>query len=433
LEKEKIMMKFIVRYPFLALLAAAFITACATPHHPLPDFDAQQIDPGHYEKKVDHLVFVLDASSSMAGAHRGYQKLDVARGVISNFNHTMPDLDVAVSLHSFGHAPSVSSASSAILMPMRPYSRDALSSAVENVQEAGGISPLARALNDVEATLKIVDTRIAMVIVSDGKDMASGTRAATEALAADHGDRLCIYTVQVGDAADGAMLLGRVAETSGCGEALTAEGIASGQAMNAFVQKVLLTTKKDSDGDGVADDMDRCPDTPRGVEVDANGCPLDSDKDGVSDYKDACPDTPQGTAVDAKGCPIPAAAPAAATTSGVLTDAGTWRYKDIQFENNKAVLKESAYSTLNEITTTLKAQPELKVEIHGHTDGSGARGYNLDLSRKRAASVKAYLESRGIDAGRMSTRGFGPDRPIDSNATQEGRARNRRVEFKPIQ
>jgi OmpA-OmpF porin, OOP family len=199
--------------------------------------------------------------------------------------------------------------------------------------------------------------------------------------------------------------------------------------MNAFVQKVLLTAKNDSDGDGVADAMDRCPGTPRGVGVDENGCPLDSDKDGVFDYQDACPDTPAGTAVDAKGCPIPAAA----TTSGELTAAGTWLYEDIQFENNKAVLKQNAYPTLNEITAALKAQPELNVEIHGHTDGSGARAYNVDLSRKRAASVKAYLESRGIDAGRMITKGFGPDRPIDSNATQEGRARNRRVEFKPIQ
>jgi OmpA-OmpF porin, OOP family len=429
LEKEKIMMKFTVRHPFLAILAAALITACATPHQPLPDFDAHRIDPGHYDKKVDHLVFVLDASSSMADAHRGYQKLDVARGVVNNFNHTMPDLDVAVALHSFGHAPSVSSESSAIMLPTQPYSRNALSSAVEKVQQAGGISPLARALNDVGVALKDVDDRIALVIVSDGKDMASGTRAAADALVSDHGSRLCIYTVQVGDAADGAMLLGRVAEAADCGEAVTAEGLASGQAMNAFVQKVLLTAKNDSDGDGVADAMDRCPGTPRGVGVDENGCPLDSDKDGVFDYQDACPDTPAGTAVDAKGCPIPAAA----TTSGELTAAGTWLYEDIQFENNKAVLKQNAYPTLNEITAALKAQPELNVEIHGHTDGSGARAYNVDLSRKRAASVKAYLESRGIDAGRMITKGFGPDRPIDSNATQEGRARNRRVEFKPIQ
>ncbi|BBO70396.1 hypothetical protein DSCA_43260 [Desulfosarcina alkanivorans] len=423
------MMKFTVRHLFVSLLAAAFISACATPRHPLPDFDAHPVDPGTYERKTEHLVFVLDASSSMAEAHRGYLKLDVARGVINNFNHTMPDLDVDVALHSFGHAPSVSTASSAIMLPAQPYSRDALSSAVEKVTEAGGISPLARALDDARTALEPEKGRIAMVIISDGKDMKTGTRAAAEALAADHGDRLCIYTVQVGDSAEGADLLDRLARISGCGEGVTAQGLESGAAMNAFVHKVLLTVRSDSDGDGVADAIDRCPDTPRGIGVDADGCPLDSDKDGVLDTTDACPDTPVGTPVDAQGCPMPRAE----ATPGELTAAGTWRYEDIQFENNKAVLKASAYPILNEITAAMQAHPELNVEIHGHTDGSGARAYNLDLSRKRAASVKAYLESRGIDAARMSTKGFGPDRPIDSNATQEGRARNRRVEFKPIQ
>ena len=92
----------------------------------------------------------------------------------------------------------------------------------------------------------------------------------------------------------------------------------------------------------------------------------------------------------------------------------------------------SSFPSLNEVAAALNAQPGLKVEIHGHTDGSGARAYNQDLSQRRAESVKAYLESNGIDASRMTAIGFGPDRPIDSNATKEGRTRNRRVEFKPV-
>jgi OOP family OmpA-OmpF porin len=80
----------------------------------------------------------------------------------------------------------------------------------------------------------------------------------------------------------------------------------------------------------------------------------------------------------------------------------------------------------------LKAQPELNVEIQGHTDNTGAHSYNVDLSQRRAQSVKAYMVSSGIDGARMTTKGYGPDDPIAPNTTREGRARNRRVELKPI-
>ena len=91
-----------------------------------------------------------------------------------------------------------------------------------------------------------------------------------------------------------------------------------------------------------------------------------------------------------------------------------------------------SFDTLNEIAAALRSQKDLKIEIQGHTDGSGTRTYNMDLSQRRAASVKAYLESQGIEASRLTTRGFGPDRPIASNASKQGRARNRRVEIKPL-
>jgi len=423
------MIKPNVRYSLTVLLAAAFIAACATPYQQLPEIESHRIDPGRYDKKADHLMFVLDASSSMADKYQEYRKLDVAREIINRFNDTMPDLDITAALRSFGHAKSVSPTSSAVLLPTGQYSRDALSAAVNKVQEAGGISPLGRSLNHAAQDLKSVDGRVALVIVSDGKDMGPETVAAAEALHASRSGRLCIYTVQVGDSKGGAALLGKIAALSGCGAAVAAGDLGSGSAMKDFVQNVLLTAKGDSDGDGITDDKDRCPDTPSGVQVDANGCPLDSDRDGVLDYRDACPDTPVGTPVDDKGCPIPQPV----ETSAEKTDAGTYLYRDIQFENNQAVLRESSFTALNEVTELLKAKPELNVEIHGHTDGSGARAYNLDLSRKRAEAVKTFLEGKGIAPSRMVTRGFGPDRPIDSNATKEGRARNRRVEFKPVQ
>jgi OOP family OmpA-OmpF porin len=432
IEKEKMMIKGIIRYPLIALLSAMLISACATPNNPLPGFDPQQIDRAGYDTKVDNLVFVLDASNSMAEGYQHVEKLDIARGVINNFNTTMPDVGVTVALRSFGHADAVSSKPSDLLLPAQAYSQADLTSAVDKAHTAGGSSPLGRALKDVAADLKAVAGPTALVIVSDGKEMAPGTLAAAQVLQTEHPDQLCIYTVQVGDDVPGGMLLREIAGVTVCGDSLSAAQLDSGQAMNAFVKNVLLTAKNDSDGDGVADDKDHCPDTPADGAVDAVGCPLDSDKDGVVDYKDACPGTPLGTKVDAKGCPIPAPAPAA-TESAEVTPVGTWLYKDIQFETNKADLRDSSTPTLNEIAEALKAQPALNIEIQGHTDSTGSRNYNMGLSQRRAESVKAYLESVGIDTGRMTTRGYGLDRPIDTNSTKEGRARNRRVEVKPMQ
>lgn len=422
------MMKKLSQCFGLMVLATALLTACATQGTLPPAFDAQPVAGSGWDKKVDHLVFILDASSSMSEDDQGQTKFDTARNVIDHFNQTMPAMNFQVSLRTFGHHSSVSSRSAALMVEPQSYTRSVLAKGLEKVSKAGGISPLERAMQGTATDLEEVKAPIALIIVSDGKDMSKAPLAAAQALKAAHGDRLCIYTVLVGDLAAGQVLLAQIAETAGCGRALTAGGLAGGAAMNAFVKEVLLAQKTDSDGDGVVDDRDQCPDTPRGVKVDAVGCPLDSDGDGVLDYKDQCPGTPRGTEVDVRGCPIPVA-----SKSAEVTETGTWIYKDIQFENNKADLRDSAYPTLNEITDALKAQPGLKIEIQGHTDITGSREYNLGLSQRRAQSVKSYLEIQGIEPSRMTTIGYGPDRPIDTNATSEGRARNRRVEIKPLQ
>ncbi len=437
------------RLLLLGILITGYLTGCATQYTPVPAFDAQPISKGRYDKKVERLEFILDASSSMADGFQGHEKMDIARAVIENFNQTMPAVDIIVGLNSFGHHEKVAKSATATMLKPGPYSRAALSQGVAKVSKAGGYSPLARSLNNAAAALKDIKDPIAMVIVSDGREMAGETLAAAQALKADHGDRLCIYTVQVGNAADGAALLGKIAKVTGCGSAVSAAALSSGSGMNAFVKDVLLTRKNDNDGDGVTDDKDRCPNTPQGVKVDMAGCPLDSDGDGVYDYKDQCPNTARGVRVDKVGCPLDSDkdgvtddkdqcpnTPAGARVDGrgcPLTAAGTWIYKDIQFENNKADLKSSSYPILDEVAEFLATKPDLNIEVQGHTDSSGAHAYNVNLSQRRAQSVKAYLEGKGIAPSRISTKGFGPDLPIDTNATKQGRSRNRRVEIKPIE
>jgi outer membrane protein OmpA-like peptidoglycan-associated protein len=84
---------------------------------------------------------------------------------------------------------------------------------------------------------------------------------------------------------------------------------------------------------------------------------------------------------------------------------------------------------LDKAVKVLNDHPDIKIEIGGHTDSTGSREYNLDLSRRRARSVKEYFLKKGIDDKRLTTRGYGPDKPVDDNETPEGRSHNRRIEF----
>jgi outer membrane protein OmpA-like peptidoglycan-associated protein len=185
----------------------------------------------------------------------------------------------------------------------------------------------------------------------------------------------------------------------------------------------------DSDGDGVADNLDKCPDTPHGTKVDKNGCPAveDSDGDGVPDGQDRCPDTPRGTKVDAQGCVLVAAAPALlpeAKKSLVL--------EGVTFETNSSHLKPESAATLDRVAESLKANPDVRVEIGGHTDSQGADAHNLQLSRDRANAVRAYLLDKGVSPVQLEAKGYGETKPIADNTTAAGRARNRRVELKRI-
>ncbi|MGA7180038.1 MAG: OmpA family protein [Thiobacillaceae bacterium] len=185
----------------------------------------------------------------------------------------------------------------------------------------------------------------------------------------------------------------------------------------------------DSDGDGVPDSLDKCPNTPAGVKVDAQGCPLDSDGDGVPDYLDKCPNTPAGAKVDAQGCPLPVAqaAPVPAPAPKKLVLEG------VNFDNDKATLHPEALATLDRAAVALKEWGDVKVEIAGYTDSRSTNQHNMKLSQRRAEAVRDYLISKGVDADRLTAKGYGDSRPIADNDTEEGRLKNRRVELVPQQ
>jgi outer membrane protein OmpA-like peptidoglycan-associated protein len=197
----------------------------------------------------------------------------------------------------------------------------------------------------------------------------------------------------------------------------------------------------DTDKDGVYDYEDECPDTPAGARVDFKGCPLDTDKDGVPDYLDKCPDTPDGVDVDSDGCPVDTDMDGVAdykdkcpgTPEGAKVDErGCWVLRGVNFDTNKATIKTESYPVLDEVVDVLKRNPDVKLEIQGHTDSTGNAKYNQTLSEKRAKSVDEYFVSHGVNSSQLSYKGYGEEYPVASNDTDEGRAKNRRVELKPV-
>ena len=206
----------------------------------------------------------------------------------------------------------------------------------------------------------------------------------------------------------------------------------------------------DADGDGVPDGIDQCPNTPTGATVDPAGCPLDADKDGVPDGIDKCPNTPPGTEVDSTGCQrfkdsdgdgvddtkdkCPGTPPGSRVDAfGCVILFTPERtpviLRGVTFETGRAVLQLESFTVLNIVAQSLVANPAIRLEIAGYTDGTGSAATNLRLSQARAEVVRAYLVSRGVSPTRMIARGYGASNPIAVNTTPEGRAQNRRVEL----
>lgn len=188
---------------------------------------------------------------------------------------------------------------------------------------------------------------------------------------------------------------------------------------------------QDSDGDGVPDIDDNCPDTQKEKEVmgpagsfparvDSCGCPqdpcsFDADKDGVNDCNDTCPNTYAGHRVGTDGCPLP-------------IEENERVQLDVKFEFDKATLQPGIEQDLLRVRALLLKYPEVSVTLEGHTDWKGSEAYNQRLSERRAKVCRDFiLAEPRIAPERVNAVGYGETKPIASNDTEEGRAQNRRT------
>jgi len=227
-------------------------------------------------------------------------------------------------------------------------------------------------------------------------------------------------------------------------------GTPAGESVDA---KGCSSAQRDDDGDGVSNPGDRCPGTPAGQRVDSTGCvavPPDGDKDGVPDGADQCPNSPAGEPVNPSGCPVlrdsdgdgvpdgrdlcPNTLKGEAINENGCTiifqkQARSVILRGVNFQTGKATLTPEARDILRDIAAQLVENPQYRVQISGHTDNTGSRATNMRLSLARARSVERFLEASGVPLVQVTAKGFGPDVPVASNSTAEGRAQNRRVEL----
>lgn len=221
----------------------------------------------------------------------------------------------------------------------------------------------------------------------------------------------CVTTTSTGDAALNqgnwpiCSAIGGLAG-GGLGAIESSAWAAGGAVAGAVVGGLLCYAQDgDEDGDGVFDRRDRCPGTPANTPVHHNGCP-------IKEYP-AAPKSPE---------PEPAPAPQSEVI--VLSDLG-----EVLFAFDSAELTDAARARLRDVGGRLQGADVIEIKVQGHTDSVGSDAYNQGLSERRARSVADFLVAQGVPASKLSTEGFGESRPVADNATDAGRAQNRRVEI----
>jgi OOP family OmpA-OmpF porin len=361
---------------------------------------------GAYQKKVDNFLIIQDASSSMSdklGKSFTHEpsKLALSKDLVRCLNSTLPDdFDVNAGMRVFGPVYE----EKGLVYGMSKYSKAGLDDAVLAVSGTGGVTPLANAIVHANTDAEGVTGSGALIIFSDGVNTEPASPvAAAAAMKEMYGENVCIYTVLLGNDPKGKATMEQIAEAGKCGFATEA---------NNLHARTLSDGSTIGMSDGMADFVTAVflEKSPPKKMVD-----LDSDGDGVTDSLDQCPNTPRGIRVDRVGCPVPIPEKVSITLL-------------IEFDFDKAVVRPQYHNDIEKIANFLSAYSKTNADLEGHTDSIGSDEYNMQLSKRRAESVKKYLvDMFNVDAARVSTVGYGESKPVASNDTEEGRQRNRRV------
>lgn len=323
--------------------------------------------------QVDQAYLVIDGSGSMHPP----AKFPLAKQTAVSFASGMPDDNYLARFQSFGgeweHEWST--------WGPRKFERDSFRHAVDLTKWHGGSTPLDEALDILRPELALHSGDSAIILISDGLADPDRSVAALQAILDTHRGNVCVHTIQIGDDPAGRQLLMRLSRMGGCGTFQHVRDITAEDAMGRYIHEIFYGGERDSDGDGVPDHRDRCPDTPRGATVDEFGC---------------------------------------------------WVIEGVLFDTDKSVIRSDAKHVLDAAAEVLRNDPSIYVTVEGHTDSRASDSYNLSLSQRRAESVKEALMQRGIGENRLHPKGFGESRPRVPNTSSGNMQLNRRVELSVI-
>jgi len=382
-----------------------------------PSSNDTPFQPGYesyMQEKVDNFLVILDASGSKFLPYNAQIKLKIAKDIVRRLNQKTPNRHLVGGLRRYGFEAGAWSVHTALIYGVANYSRDAFASAIEIVRWAGGKSPLSLAIDKASDDLQSTVGNIALIIVSDGKIYEGDPIDAAHRIKGKYGDRICIYTAQVGNLPWGWDILDKVAKAGGCGYATTSDCLADDKNMTDWADDIFnrghkMKCRPEPPPPPPAP-VEPPPSRERAAEMPpaAPGpCP-DEDGDGVCDDRDRCPGTPKGARVDENGC---------------------WIIDKVQFDLDRYTIKPEYFSVIDEVIRVMKLNPGLKMKIEGHTCIIASEQYNMKLSHNRAIAVLDYMLKQGIESERLSVEGFAFHKPTASNKSREGRIANRRAEF----
>ena len=327
---------------------------------------SMKLKSGQYTQNANNFVIILDRTGSMGSDYAGVQKFVIEKSLVSKFNSYIPDLSLNGGLRTLGQNYADFDVTK-LEYGMTKYDPKSLDGVIQNLGGPFGDSPLEAPILAAGKDLKGLQGKSALVIFTDAVDMGDAPVKAATSVKSQYGDKLCIYTVQIGDDKQGAKVLDRIVQAGQCGVSVKGDDLANDSAMNDFVQRIFLAGK--------------------GAKV---------------GKKEAAKE-----------------APASKEVSMALL---------VEFDTGKADVKPKYHNDIKKVADFMKKYPDTNAIIEGHTDNVGKEAANMKLSQRRADSVKAYLVKKfGIDSSRLKAVGYGPNEPIASNATEEGKQKNRRA------
>ena len=327
---------------------------------------SMKLKSGEYVQKADNFYIIFDKTGSMGNTYAGQIKFKIEKSLVGSFNRTIPDLSLMAGLRTLGQNYSDFDVTKFVYGIVK-YNADSLDAVIQELESPFGDSPLEVAITAAGSDLKAVQGKIALVIFSDGEDMGEAPVKAAAMVKSQYGDNLCIYTVQIGNDENGGKVLAKVAQAGQCGFFVKGDKLGSDAEMAHFVKRIFLASKQKV-------------------------------------MKEAA---------------VEREAPASKAVSIELL---------VQFDSGKAIVRPKYNNEIKKVADFMKEYPNATAVIEGHTDNVGKEAANVKLSQRRADSIKAYLVKKfGIDSSRLKAVGYGPNKPVASNATKEGRQKNRRV------